>query len=258
MPLVVRSVCAVSIALVGIGCGDTTAPLTSAPPPAPPSIGKLTLEAAALDWGYVECGSKPAPKTNRVKNSGTKVFSYRIALDATPTSAFSLLQGATEGTLEPGATAEFTIGASIEGGEARVPFEGALAVASSDADVTEVRVPRKVIPDGARLMITPETASFGDVKVGQFATPIFVDVANAGFIPVQVTFVVPNADGFGLSWTNVPDKFVLGPTEKKTLSATFGPSEEGAKAFSSTMTVVGPACGDVPKALKLAGVGVVL
>jgi hypothetical protein len=211
-----------------------------------------------LDWGYVECGSKPAPKTNRLKNGGTKAFSYRVTLEAKPAAAFSLLQGATEGMLEPGATAELTIAASIEGGEARVPFEGAFVVASADADVPEVRVPLKVIPDGAKLTISPETVAFGDVTVGQFATPVFVDVANAGFIPVQVTFAVPSADGFGLSWTNVPDKFVLGPTEKKTLSATFGPSEAGAKEFASTMTVVGPVCGVVPKGLKLAGVGVVL
>lgn len=252
--LVVLAGGAVAVAAMGCVDSDNNPQILPAEIPAiVPSQGNIELSETVLDWGFVECGKTAAPKTYRVKNAGGQAISYTLSVEG---SAFSI-EGTKSGSLEPGAETVVSVLASVEGGAARVPFEGALLVDSPGAARPNVRIPLKITPDGAVLKVTPAVVAFGEVNVGQLATPIEVEIENTGFVPVDVSFQVPTGDELGLAWTNVPSAIPLGATVKKTLSATFAPKSEGVKTFESAITVVGPVCGAAPKKLKLEGTGVV-
>jgi hypothetical protein len=255
-----RSLLALLVAPFAYGCVTDDGPVSiPSEPPLPPIVteapGTLEIDTTVVDFGYVDCGSAPVSKSIHVKNSGGKALAYSLRLEG---SGFSI-DGAPSGSLEPAAEAVVTVTASVDSSATpRVPREGAIVIESPDSALPQVRVPLKVIPDGAVLSVLPASAAFGQVNVGEFAVPVQVTLKNTGYAPVKLGFAVPKDDEFGLAWTNVPDPIALGPTESKTVSATFAPKSAGKKSFTSALTIDGPVCGDVPKTFELAGEGVLL
>lgn len=213
--------------------------------------GKLVFDTAAIDWGFVDCRTTPPAKTLKVKNVGDKDVPFKISVEG---AAFDV--SPKTGVALPGSETTFTLTAALAAdAPARVALEGALLI-ESDPGVPQVRVPLKLTPEGAMLRVADENVSFGEVKVGQLATPVTVELENTGFVPIEVTLAPPTGDELGLAWTNVPAPIALGATEKKTLSATFAPKSEGKKSADAALTVKGPICGAVPTAIKLSGEGV--
>lgn len=242
------------------GCvSDDKQPVLELPDAAGPTItveaGKLDFDPAGIDFGYVGCGTAPATKSYRLKNIGGQPVSYALTIEG----AGFAIAGAPTGSLAPSAETTITLTATIESNATpRAVREGALVVSEPSNTLPGVRVPLRVIPDGARIAVTPAVVGFGQVKVGGVGTPVTVSVKNDGFVPVNVGFTVPSTDGFGLSWTNVPAPIALGPSEEKTLNALFAPTKQGKVSFASAITIDGPVCGDAPKTLELDGEGVLL
>ncbi len=226
--------------------GSSPTPSASATATAPTLVA-LATTTPSVEWGYVDCGATRT-KAAHLKNTGGRALRCQLSVTG---DAF-VLDGAPALSLAPGAEVDVSLRVRVPRDVApRVPIEGELVVDLGEGAPLRVRL--RVIPDGAIVMLTPASASFGPVPVGDIGAPIHVDVANEGNAPVTITFAVPDADGFGLSWTNVPAAFTLTPKQKETIHATFAPRAAGPKRFDAKITIDGAACGNVPDRLTLTG-----
>lgn len=215
--------------------------------------GILDIAEKAFDFGDVDCGAKGTPKTFTVKNSGESAVSYTMTVEG---SAF-VVEGVTDGTIAPGATASFTLktAAVPTFSSPGLPITGNLRVTTDIPGVPEVKLPITMTPQGAVLDVTPKTANFGQVKVGATSPALEVDVKNTGTRPATLTFPSKTSGDFALSWAGGGNDIVVNAGLTGVIQGSFAPKAVGSVASSIPFTVTGAVCQTVPTGVDVAGEG---
>ena len=201
-----------------------------------------------IDFGTASCGSTPSPATMTysLKNTGPVPVTY----SATANSIFTI-QGASSGTVAPGATGTITIAAGVvpTTSNAGVAVTGSISLTTNIPGFTNVLVPLKVTPQGGTL-IAPATVGFGLQQINTTSNPVGFGIQNVGNAPVSVAFGAATDSEFSVTGGGsiAPGTSLTGG------SATFSPSSPGAKSGTSPITVTGALCATPPNlAVPLSG-----
>ena len=241
---------------------DTGAPEpdTGAPEDAALDAGfpATNLASTPIDFGLVGCGAVPAAKTLTFTNTGTAPLTYSIALAS---GTYFALQGATSGTVAPGAEASVSLAppALPITSNAGSPITDTLNVTTNIPGFTSFSVPVSVTPQGGSLLVSPAPVAFGQVLVGDaFDAP--VTITNVGNAPVGITVGAPANGDFGFAYTGgdagleggvsvAPDASLPGAT------AAFKPTVGVLELTNAAITTTGAMCASAASQVAMNGTG---
>ncbi|MEO8878027.1 MAG: choice-of-anchor D domain-containing protein [Polyangiaceae bacterium] len=224
-------------------------------PDAPPSP---LLPTTSIDFGFVGCGAAPPPsKSFTINNPGDVVLTWQATLPST--SSFSIT-GQSAGAIAPHGFQVVTVSSSgfpsyATAGQTEDATVSVLITFSGATPETH-NVMLSETAAGATYTVGPQTASFGQVKMGTAATPIPIKLSNIGNVPMSLSFGALGDPQFSLE--NDAGSAVLAPGESVSgLVAGFTPSST-ASSMTSVAIVAGggvPMCGVSPSTLLLSGQG---
>ena len=241
---------------------DTGAPEpdTGAPEDAALDAGfpATNLASTPIDFGLVGCGAVPAAKTLTFTNTGTAPLTYSIALAS---GTYFALQGATSGTVAPGAEASVSLAppALPITSNAGSPITDTLNVTTNIPGFTSFSVPVSVTPQGGSLLVSPAPVAFGQVLVGDRST-LPVTITNVGNAPVGITVGAPANGDFGFAYTGgdagleggvsvAPDASLPGAT------AAFKPTVGVLESTNAAITTTGAMCASAASQVAMNGTG---
>lgn len=204
-----------------------------------------------IDFGTAGCGSAPSPasKSYSLENTGPVPVTY----SATTNSIFTI-QGASSGTVAPGATGTITVvaGTVPSTTTAGTVISGALFITTNIPGFTSVMVPLTVTAQGGSLVVTTTVVGFGTQQINTTSSPLPFSVQNVGNAPVSVTFGAPTDSEFSISASG---SIAPGATLANA-SATFSPTSAGAKTATAAVQASGALCATPPNlAVSLSGTG---
>jgi hypothetical protein len=216
------------------------------------AAGEINLPTTAVDLGKTDCGGKPATKTYSFENTGPVSVTWSAAVD----SIFAI-QGASSGTLAPGAGGSLTIGAAAvpATSTAGTAITGTLTITTNVPGFTSVKVPLQLTAQGGTLVLTPSTVGVGTVSVGSTGSLPF-SLENTGNAPVDVTFGAPTDSEFTLSYTGAPASATIAPgATLLAAGVSFTPTGAGAKTATAAIQTTSALCASTLTAIPLSGTG---
>jgi hypothetical protein len=227
-----------------------TIPGTDAGPPS------ARLSAAAVDFGLADCGgAAPADQVLLLTNAGGGSLTWTATLGTT--TAFTL-DGATTGTLPPGAAARITVRASAVPGTAAAgaAAEATLTIETSDAAHPSTTVPVKVTPSGGTLVVSPALIDFGTLPLVKKEADVAVDLTNTGNVAVTVDLAQPVDPQFTFDWTGAPSTLTIPPGGAATgLTARFKPTSTLPSSGAATLSPRTAVCGMSATTIAVTGQG---
>ena len=181
------------------------------------STPSLQLSTTSLSYGVLDVGQTSAPRKVVLTNSGTQTLALQnIALNGQPHFAMDNGCGS---SLAPSASCEVGIVFSPAASGAR---SGSLVVGSNDPQGPYQVVRLDGFGQLGSLSVTPSSATFGRVELGQSATRNFT-VANQGPGTAQVQSV-QLVDGEDFEQTNTCSA-VMGAGDECSVTVTFTPTK---------------------------------
>jgi hypothetical protein len=231
----------------------TDAPLLDGPVDAAP-VGMFPT--ALVDFGLVPCGSAPTQMpTYSFTNTGLVPVTY--SADVGTATLFSI-DGASSGTVAPGATGSITLAAAVvpATSSAGAPIAGTLTLTTDVPGFSTVAVPLQITPQGGSLALSPATAVFGDVELSVQAPDIALTLSNVGNAPVGVTVGTPTDPEFAVVYTGAPAASTVAPGSTLAgAAARFNPASVGAKSATAAIQTTGVLCASPATSIAMTGSG---
>jgi hypothetical protein len=243
---------------------DSTAPLdgnaakdgpgvVDAPADGPPT-GMFPV--TPVDFGLVGCGSAPAqPMTYSFTNTGPVPITYSASVG---TSTLFGIQGASSGTVVPGATGSITLTAAMvpANSTAGTAITGTLTLTTDVPGFMLVTVPLKITPQGGSITLSPATAGFNTVELTVQAPDIPLTISNVGNAPVGVTLGVATDPQFAVVYTGAPGAVTVQPgASVPGAAARFKPVNAGLQSATSAITTTGVLCASPATSIAMNGTG---
>ncbi len=210
----------------------------------------LTLSPPSLDLGGVTVGGSASLPAS-VENTGTAPLTVSAITRCAGTSAEFTWSPAAPFTVAAGGTTTLSVtytptAAGADG--------GCLSLASNDPDspATSLTVAASgIAPSAPRIVVAPQSLSFGSVTVGLSADQTFT-VSNSG--NATLTATVTRAAGTSAEFTAAPASLSLAPAASALVTVTYAPSAPGSDSGSLAVASNNPATPTV--AVALSGTGV--
>ncbi len=203
----------------------------------------IVLEPATVDYGALVLGAAAGRQTVTVRNAGGAV-SGPLASTISGDAAVFVLDATTScdgRTLAPAESCMMTI--EFRPTEAGVRSARLEVTATPGGVVSATLTGSAMTP--AALAISPDTASLGDVEVGQAGSPVTITVSNDGGVAsgaLTATLAGGNAAEVSIG-TDTCSGVALAPAATCTVALTLRPTSAGVKA--AMLTVAGTPGGSV-------------
>lgn len=207
-----------------------------------------------VNFPPIACGSAGPSGSYTFKNTGTLPITWSAALTQ---GTFFTIQGASSGTVMPGATGTLTVAAGTVPAStaARTTFNDTLVLTTNVPGFTTITVPLSATAAGGTLTLVPNTVAFGQVQLTK-TTPLPFTLTNVGNAPVSVTVGTPSDPQFALSYTGAPGAVTLQPSASLSgAQVAFTPSATGMQQAMSSITTTGAICGTSVSSIPMNGVG---
>jgi hypothetical protein len=213
-----------------------------------------TFSTAPVDFGLANCGGQPSPasQTYTFQNTGPVAITWSASVGS---SVFAI-QGASSGTVAPGASGSITVGVTTipATSTAGTPIQDTLTITTNVPGSTTVAVPLSVTPQGGSLTLTGP-GGFGSVTVGKPVTQSFA-LQNVGNASVSVTLGSSTNPLFTVTYTGAPGPASIAAGQSLAGgSATFTPTAAGAQSGSAAIQVTGVLCASPATSIALSGTG---
>jgi hypothetical protein len=215
-----------------------------------------------IDFGLVGCGSGTATQTFSFTNTSAIPISYTASI---PSGSVFSIEGASSGTVAPGANVSLTINVSSipTTSTAGTPIAGTLEVDLNAAGAFGThQVPLSVTPQGGSLTVAPALAGFGQVQLANNGTPIPLTISNVGNAAVNVAFGPPtDADGgvdtdFAVTYPGSPAAAAIpAGGSLADAGATFLPTTAGLRAVTAAILTTDPLCASAATGVAMSGTG---
>ncbi len=207
-----------------------------------------------MDFGLVDCGGPAATKTYTLTNTGPVPITYSARVPAG--SAFAI-QGASAGTVDPGAMASIALAATVASSStAGIPITDTLTLTTDVPGYTSVPVELKATPQGGSLTVSPAPAAFGPVQLTTQAPDIGLTITNVGNAPVSLTVGAPSDAEYAVEYAGAPAAATLaaGATLPGAV-ARFHPTSAGPTTATAALQATGAMCASAASAVSMSGTG---
>lgn len=224
---------------------DAAEPLCGPLPSALPltgqgTSGSVSFSPVALDFGAVNCGSTPAPRTVTFRNDGNQAYTVTPSLGRDAGSPFVVTMAPASGLVEvDGGTVVITVApAAIPQVSAVTPdLYGDTLTVRTDVPADNPRdIPLRLTARGSIFALSTNALNFGSVAVGATASSQFT-LSNSGNATGGLVFTPGQPGIFGL-----PANAQVGPNASTGQTGTMTPM--GAMSYSDTASIA-PASGTV-------------
>ncbi|MDP1825126.1 MAG: choice-of-anchor D domain-containing protein [Archangium sp.] len=240
---------------------DPNEPLCAPLPAALPMTGQgtsgsVSFSPVALDFGQVNCGTTPAPRTVTFRNDGNQAYTITPVLGRDAGSPFVVSMAPPTGVVAvDGGTVVITVAPNgIPQTSAVTPdLYGDTLTVSTDVPGDNPRdIPLRLTARGSIFAISTNTLDFGSVAVGATASSQFT-VSNSGNATGGLVFTPGQPTIFGL-----PANAQVNPNTSTGQTGTLSPM--GAMSYSDTASIAAASgtvlCQPLPfTSMSLAGSG---
>ncbi|HWL86668.1 MAG TPA: choice-of-anchor D domain-containing protein [Polyangiaceae bacterium] len=197
----------------------------------------LAVSPTSVDFGVIEVGTAPAPKTISVTNTGGDPITLTDAtLDGAGAAAFAITGGA--GSLDPGKSVTVSIGYAPSGA---ADSSAALKIGATDSTVPAAQIALHGRAVSHLLSSDVSALDFGHVQVGSPSAPKPVTVTNQSSNPVDTSAIAIDSDQFVIDGA----LGTLPASSTGSFTVTFRPTKAGAATAHIRISLQGASAAEV-------------